>query len=491
MNILNSNFVTKLFKLNEKKSNVNNELYSGLMLFITIFFVINFVSSILKDSFSVGESILIFPALFFVVGISTGLLTIISGFITNLPFAIVPSIFFSLLIALTGNIFLGYSLKYILISAFIASVAYVFTSFVFKKDKLLDLIPDFLKNSFTLIFGLLLIIFGLLYSNIITKTQFPEPATTLGTATRTVFFNLPATIGNILSPIPLLTILGLCLFTFLYLKKKNRNAFLITFITLILVGLFLPSLWNKFAYSTKLTSFSRLLLRKEGLQILFSNITLPNLQLNIPAFVQFGKILKASYSLLFLIFTFYFSLFYFNLHNIFSLLNLNLGVDEKENNISRNYNKLTKFSSISSLFGILTNTTIYTYAYESVFSFFNNGKTGLTAIFCGLLVLIYTFIAPLRYFISTPATAFAVICIGLFVLEKAIKNISLKNIDEFLPAVLMVIISCITFNPVEGLLIGFSTYSLISIIQINIRKRCKIKLVYVFFINSDNYLFYY
>jgi hypothetical protein len=42
------------------------------------------------------------------------------------------------MIAVTGHVFLGYSLKLVLISAFIASLAFVLTSFFIKKDKILS-----------------------------------------------------------------------------------------------------------------------------------------------------------------------------------------------------------------------------------------------------------------------------------------------------------------------------------------------------------------
>jgi len=124
-------FINNYFKLRERGSSVKNELYAGLILFLSSYILIKFTADILRDSFTPGELNLVLPVLIIVIGVTSGLLTILSGFLTNLPFAIVPNIIFSLMIAVTGHIYLGHQLEYVLVSAFIGSLLFVIVTIFF------------------------------------------------------------------------------------------------------------------------------------------------------------------------------------------------------------------------------------------------------------------------------------------------------------------------------------------------------------------------
>lgn len=473
------NFLNKTFKLRENSISMKSELYAGFILFISSFILIKLTAEVLKDSFISGELNLVYPVLIIVIGITSGLLTILSGFLTNLPFAIVPNIIFSLMIAVTGHIYLGHELQYVLVSAFIGAVSFTIITIFFKKNYLLNLIPKSLRNSFALMLGLLLIFFGLINSNLLLKTVIPTPATTLGgIAPPLISFTFPISLGNILSPIPLLTIIGICLFAFLYLSE-NKYSFLITFIVIALLGFIIPLDWSKgFAQGSvsDFVTFSPIgnMPRPEGFVILFSKLTSTKTLLNFSTFSKFWDIIRlSSTALLKLSFLFLINLFFSNLFFVGSLLDY--GKDEEEIESSESFSKLSRVNGFSAIIGTLTNTTYYTYSSESAIPLINKGKTGLTAIFCGLLLLLFTFIFPYTgFFVSPAAISVILIGAGILILKHAIKKITFDSIYELVPAIIMVIIGFMCMNPALGLLLGFGTYTIINILRLLSGKKAEL-----------------
>lgn len=463
-------FINNFFRLKDRGSSIKNELYAGLILFLSSYILIKFTADILRDSFTPGELNLVYPILIIVIGITSGLLTILSGFLTNLPFAVVPNLIFSLMIAVTGHIYLGHQLEYVLVSAFIGSLLFVIVTIFFKKNNLLKLIPKSLSNSFALMLGLLLIFFGLINSGLITKTELPTPATTLGGVAPSISFTFPLSLGNILSPVSLLTLIGICLFVVLYMSK-NKYSYIITFIIIAVLGFIIPINWSAGFSKGTVSGFVRFtpienILRPEGFEILFSKLTSFKTFLNLQAFSKFWEIIRlSSTALLKLSFSFFIILFFSNLFFTSSLLGY--GEDEADIEGSEKFSKLSRMNGLSALIGTLTNTTYYTYSSESAIPIINKGKTGLTAVFCGLLMLLFSLLFPYTNFFVSPA-AISVILIGSggLILKYAIEKIDLNTIYEFIPSIIMVIMGFMCMNPALGLLLGFGTYTIINIFKL-------------------------
>jgi AGZA family xanthine/uracil permease-like MFS transporter len=463
-------FINNFFRLKDRGSSIKNELYAGLILFLSSYILIKFTADILRDSFTPGELNLVYPILIIVIGITSGLLTILSGFLTNLPFAVVPNLIFSLMIAVTGHIYLGHQLEYVLVSAFIGSLLFVIVTIFFKKNNLLKLIPKSLSNSFALMLGLLLIFFGLINSGLITKTELPIPATTLGGVAPSISFTFPLSLGNILSPVSLLTLIGICLFVVLYMSK-NKYSYIITFIIIAVLGFIIPINWSAGFSKGTVSGFVRFtpienILRPEGFEILFSKLTSFKTFLNLQAFSKFWEIIRlSSTALLKLSFSFFIILFFSNLFFTSSLLGY--GEDEADIEGSDKFSKLSKVNGLSALIGTLTNTTYYTYSSESAIPIINKGKTGLTAVFCGLLMLLFSLLFPYtNFFVSPAAISVILIVSGGLILKYALEKIDFDTIYEFIPAIIMVIMGFMCMNPALGLLLGFGTYTIINIFKL-------------------------
>ena len=122
------------------------------------------------------------------------------------------------------------------------------------------------------------------------------------------------------------------------------------------------------------------------------------------------------------------------------------------------------------LFGCSSNTTYV----ESAAGVAAGGRTGLTAVVCGLLFLLSLFFVPLVKVIGGgvkvandaylhPVTAPALIIVG-FLLMTVIEKINFQRYEEAIPAFLIIITMPLTCNLSTGIGFGFISYTLIKLL---------------------------
>ncbi|MGM0366105.1 MAG: solute carrier family 23 protein [Actinomycetota bacterium] len=117
-------------------------------------------------------------------------------------------------------------------------------------------------------------------------------------------------------------------------------------------------------------------------------------------------------------------------------------------------------TTISGLFGTSAGTTYI----ESAAGIEEGGRTGLTAVVCGLLFLPFMFFSPILSFIPALATAPILVIVGLFMMTGVMK-LDWKNYEESLPAFLAFILIPLTYNITQGIIWGFLFYTFIKIIR--------------------------
>lgn len=94
---------------------------------------------------------------------------------------------------------------------------------------------------------------------------------------------------------------------------------------------------------------------------------------------------------------------------------------------------------------------------ESVAGIEMGGRTGWTSVFTALCFLPCLFIAPLAGVVPPYATSVVLLLVGAFMF-KSIKEISLENLEDSLPAFLTIILIPLTFSITQGILWGFISH---------------------------------
>jgi AGZA family xanthine/uracil permease-like MFS transporter len=114
--------------------------------------------------------------------------------------------------------------------------------------------------------------------------------------------------------------------------------------------------------------------------------------------------------------------------------------------------------SLAIMVGAWLGTSTTTTYIESAAGIAQGGRTGLTAVVCGLCFCLSVFLAPLAGLIPVQATAPVLILVGFLMMEPLLK-LDLQDITEALPAFLTLILVPLTFNIANGLIWGILSFT--------------------------------
>ncbi len=120
--------------------------------------------------------------------------------------------------------------------------------------------------------------------------------------------------------------------------------------------------------------------------------------------------------------------------------------------------------STATVVGALSGTSSTTSYIESAAGVEAGGRTGLTAVVCGLLFLTCLFFAPLAQSVPAYATASALLFVACL-MARSLADIDWEDVTESAPAVVAALAMPLSFSIAEGIGLGFITYVLIKIVS--------------------------
>ncbi len=120
--------------------------------------------------------------------------------------------------------------------------------------------------------------------------------------------------------------------------------------------------------------------------------------------------------------------------------------------------------SSATVVGALAGTSSTTSYIESAAGVEAGGRTGLTAVVCGLLFLACLFFAPLAQSVPAFATASALLFVACL-MARSLAELDWHDITESAPAVVAAIAMPLSFSIAEGIGLGFISYVLIKIVS--------------------------
>ena len=127
-----------------------------------------------------------------------------------------------------------------------------------------------------------------------------------------------------------------------------------------------------------------------------------------------------------------------------------------ENGQISDLDKALKADSGASIFGTFFGCSPVTSYVESSAGVEAGGRTGLTAIFVGILFLFSMFLSPLASIIPPYATAGALIYVAILMLG-GMEKLNWSNATELLPALVIIVMIPLTFSIADGIALGFLT----------------------------------
>lgn len=139
------------------------------------------------------------------------------------------------------------------------------------------------------------------------------------------------------------------------------------------------------------------------------------------------------------------------------------GLLDQDGNLPR-LGKALLADSSATVIGALAGTSSTTSYIESGAGVEAGGRTGLTAVFVGLIFLGCLFFAPLAQSIPAYATASALLFVACL-MAQSLADLDWDNITESAPAVVTALAMPLSFSIANGIGIGFITYAAIKLIS--------------------------
>ncbi|RDC50161.1 NCS2 family permease, partial [Acinetobacter sp. RIT592] len=409
----NNGLLEKVFKLSKNNTNVKTEVLAGITTFMTIAYILVVNPTIL------GEAGMDKGAVFTATAIASAIGCIIMGFLANYPIILAPSMGINAFFTYTVVLGMGYTWQFALCAMFIEGIIFILLTVTNVREKIIECMPDVLKHAITAGIGLFITFIGLVNAGIVQQ----------GGAI--------ISLGNVKSPVVLLSIIGLMIAATLLIKNVN-GAFLISIIITSVVGM------------------------------VFSIVPMPTGVIDLPPSIQpvfmkaldVGKSQIFSLDMLVIVLTLLFV-------NMFDSIGFLLGIADKANLLDENGNmpnvkKALLAESVSTTISSVLGTSTLATTVESGSGIAVGGRTGLTAVITGILFLISLFFAPLFVSIPPQATAPILILVG-FLMASSILRINFNDFTDAIPAFITFVMMPLSYSVADGIMFGIISYTFLKL----------------------------
>ena len=407
----------KLFALKENGTSLRREFVAGLTNFMTISYIIfvqpNFLSA-------TGMN---YGAVMVATCVSSALATFLMAYFTNYPVVLAPGMglnaYFAFEICRQGS---GLPWQEGLGIIFIAGMLFLILSFVGIREAIMNALPPSLQNAIAIGIGLFIAFIGLQMSGIITK----DPATFI-------------TRGALDSEPVLLSIFGIAV-TLALIARKVRGAILIGILISTVASLIIG-----------ITSYDGIAAAPPSIEPTLFKLQFPNI---------FTRL-----EIIPVIFVF-FAIDMFDSIGTLTAIGYRAELMEE--------GKLTKARGAlltdagSTVGGALLGTSTVTCYIESATGIAEGGRTGLTAVFTGIFMLLSIFLFPLVKIIGgsypiNPIIAPALIVVGGLMLRN-VSQIDWEDITESIPAFLTMLMMPLSFSITDGIGFGFISLAFLKLV---------------------------
>ena len=409
----------RIFKLNAKKTNVKTEVLAGITTFLAMAYILGVNPSILAGDITGMDM----SSVFLATAISSAIACILMGVLANYPIGLAPGMCVNALFTYTVCLIYGYTYQEALCSVLISGLIFLVISITGIRKLIIDSIPKNMKLAIGAGIGFFIAFIALKNAGIIVASDATFVA-----------------LGNFKDPAVLLAIFGIVVTMCLMVKKVNAAPFyglIITAIVGIVLGMMgisnMPSLPN---------------------QILTTDYTISTLG---SCFSGFKTIFTHS-NWFIVVFSFLFVDFFDTAGTLVAVGN-SIGLVD-ENGKMENIEKALLADSVGTVVGAIMGTSTVTSFVESGAGVAAGGRTGLTAVTCGICFILSIFISPVILSVAVNAvTAPAIFVVGILMAQQ-LKDIEWQDVASAASAFVTIIFMVLAYSISDGLALGFIVYGI-------------------------------
>lgn len=409
--------IERYFEFEKLGAAWRTEILAGVTTFVTMAYIIFVNPSILSET---GMPVAAVTA---ATCVASALGCLLMGVLARYPIALAPGMGLNAYFTYSVVKGMGVPWQVGLGAVFLSGVIFLILTAVGIRQLILESIPRELYSAVAVGIGIFIAFIGFRNSGIIQAS----PSTLVA-------------LGNLRDPKTLLALFGLLL-TGGLMARKVRAAMLIGILATTALGAAVGQVqWNPQPYSP-------------------AELGATFLKLDVGGTLNLG--------LLEIVFVFLFVDMFDNIGTLVAV-GTRAGLFDHNGRIPR-VNRILTADALASAAGALCGTSTVVSYIESAAGVVAGGRTGVTAIVCGLLFGVSVFVAPLFGVIPAQATAPALIVVGALMLTHT-EDIEWHNPVTAIPAFLTLTAIPLTFSIANGLAFGFTAYTLLKILAGEWRK---------------------
>lgn len=406
----------KLFGFNAKETTVKTEIMAGITTFLTMAYILAVNPNILSET-GMDKG-----ALFTTTVVMSGLATIFMGLYAKLPLALAPGMGLNAFFAYSVCMIMGYSWQFALTAVFLEGLVFILLTITNLREKIVDVIPDTLKNAISAGIGLYIAFIGLKSAGIIVNND----ATLV-------------CLGELSKGSALLGVIGIIL-TSVMLVKGVKGALLIGILITTLIGIPL------------------------GVTVIDGVFSVPpSVE---PIFMKFEWENILTKDMVIIVFTLLFV-------DLFDCIGTVIGVTTRAGMVKNGkiprLKEVFMVDSVSTAAGAVMGTSTVAVYVESAAGVNEGGRSGLTAFCTGVCFLLAMFFAPLFLAIPSAATAPVLVLVGVMMMASVLK-IDFNHYAEAVPAFVCIIFMPLAYSISDGIVLGHLSYIFINLLSGNYKK---------------------
>ncbi len=403
------------FKLKQNGTSVKTELSAGLTTFLTMMYIVPVNAIIMSKTGMPMDALITATALITVIA------TVLNGLWANTPVAM--SVGMGLNAYFTFGLVLGMQIPWqtALGVVFISGIIFVVLSFTNFRIWVLKSIPSDVRRSISAGIGAFIAFVGLQQMGVVVNND----AVLVG-------------LGNLKDPNVILGFVGL-FFVILFWAWKVKGAFIIAVFTTSVIA------W------------------------VFGIAPYPKEFISLPAsispiFLELDIMGALSFALFPVIVTFFVTDLFDSIGTLAGVGNRAGIFDENNQKGVEKLEKTLEADAAATLAGSLIGVSTTTSFAESASGVEEGGKTGLTAVFCGLFFVLTIFMLPLFKAIPSNAIYPILVMVGVLMFSE-LGNINFKDPAIAISTFLIVILMPLTYSITTGLSFGFMAYLLVRLMR--------------------------
>ncbi|GGH50809.1 NCS2 family permease [Microbacterium album] len=433
------NAIDRFFSVTARGSTFGAEIRGGLVTFVTMAYIVILNPIILSGSADIDGNTLAFPAVGAATALAAGVMTIVFGLVTRLPFGFASGLGINAFLAFSvvGQVTWPEAMALVVINGLVI----VLLAATGLRKMIFDAVPLQLKLAITVGIGLFIAFIGFVNSGFVTATGEASPPVGLGA-------------GGSVATVPTLLFVVTLVLTGILVALRVKGGLLIGLVTGTLLAVIAEAVWHLGAAADG---------RAGGWGLTVPALTgspfaLPDLSL-IGA-VDFGFDLGrvSVVALVMIVFTLVFSNF-FDAMGTMTGLAKEAGLADEKGDFPRIKPALI-VEGVGAVVGGATSSSSNTVFIESGAGIGEGARTGLANMVTGVMFLLAMFLTPLTSIVPTEIAAAALVIVGAMMMAQ-IAHIDLTDFRVLLPVFLTATVMPLTYSIANGIGAGFVSWVVI------------------------------